>query len=124
MDTHSNLTSILKNHLTFSPHIIGSQILTRDGLCLTSLSVEEEEDFLGAMSAGLMSSARRVASKLLGEHANTVIVKSDHGFVMAVPCGSDLILAVITRQQVALDEMMQTVERIAAMISNAHLNNA
>lgn len=121
MDRQNHLTSILENHLTFSPHIVSSEVLTRDGLCLAStLSTERDEDFFGAMGAVLIGNARRTVSQFLGEHAKTVIVKSDRFFIMATPCDKELILAVVLTQQVGLNEMMQTVEHIAETIGDAN----
>lgn len=117
MNTY-NLTPILKNLHTLSPYVIGSGVFTRDGLILESMLLKEQED-IGGYGAALSAVARQTALRVLQGNVGAALVKSDNGFFIVVPCEGELILAVIATLDAALNEMIQTVERIAEVIDQA-----
>lgn len=113
----NNLTSVLKNLHTLSPYIIGSGILTKEGMILESILIkEQDEDLVGASGAALSDIAGQIAQRIFRGNAGTAIVKSDNGFIIVAPCEAKLILAVIVTLDAALNDMIQIVECLAEVI--------
>lgn len=118
MNTY-NLTSVLKYLHALSPYIIGSGILTKDGLMLESiLRKEQDEDILGGSGAALSSIACHIAQRILQGNVGAALVKSDNGFIIVAPCDVELILAVTVTLDAALNEMIQIVEYMAEVIGS------
>ncbi len=116
MNTY-NLVPILIDFHALSPCIIGSGILTKDGLVLESvLPVEQEEDIIAGCGAALSAVARNAARQILQGKMGAVLVKSDNGFVIVSPCEGELILAVIVTTDAVLNEILQAVERTVRVI--------
>ena len=119
MNTY-NLIPILIDFHALSPCIVGSGVLTKDGLVLESvLPIEQEEDIMAGCGAALSAVARNTARQILQCKMGAVLVKSDNGFVIVAPCNGELILAVIVTPDAALNDMLQAVERTARLIGQA-----
>jgi len=119
MNTY-DLAPILINFHALSSSIIGSSILTKDGLILESvLPAEHEEDMIAGCAAALSAVARHAAGQLLQGRVGAALVKSDNGFVIVAPCEGELILAVIVTPDAALNEILQAAERTARVIGQA-----
>ncbi len=120
-----NLTSVLKNLHTLSPYIIGSGILTKEGMILeSSLIKEQDEDVVAASGAALSDIAGQIALRIFRGNAEAAIVKSDNGFIIVAPCEGKLILAVIVTLDAVLNDMIQIVECTAEVIGQRNFELA
>lgn len=122
MNTQKSSTGPLNAALDELNHcgldIQGSEVVTKEGLSLAfSLPVGIDENWVAAMSAALVHLSRHAANRVLHENIMEVILRSNHGWLIAVPCADKAVLVVIVPLASDLAVVFKEVENAAAKIA-------
>lgn len=89
--------------LNESPEIKSSAVISTDGLPLASeLSIDLDEDRIGAMSAAMLSLGNRSAKEVLHGELNHAIVHTNNGYMLLFQATDSLLLVIMTAHDAKL----------------------
>ena len=98
-----------------APDIMGSAVVTADGLSLASaLPSDVGEERIAAMSAAMLSLGERIASELQRGSLEEVYIRGDQGLVLLTAVGRDAVLTALSRTESKLGIIFLEMRRAAA----------
>lgn len=98
-----------------APDILGSAVVTADGLSLASaLPAEVSEERIAAMSAAMLSLGERISVELQRGEFEEVYIRGDQGLVLLTAVGRDAVLAALSRNESKLGIIFLEMRRAAA----------
>lgn len=77
--------------------VIGSAIISKDGLAIVSDLGEQDVETFAAMSAAMQGAAETAVSELNQGSLNQIIIDSEKGKIMTMSAGDEAILVVLTK---------------------------
>lgn len=108
---HSLLTELNAT----SSDIEASALVSIDGLIMASaLPKGLEEDYVGAMSAAVLSIAERTAKELERGELEQVLVKGGKGYVLVTHTGPEAVITVVAKSTAKLGLIFLDVKRVAS----------
>lgn len=115
------LTHILANLHGDVKDIEGSLVISRDGLTMAAHGMSFDIDSAGAVCTELYGRGSALANELQRGQVHEVLLKTEHGYVLVVPAGEDLYLALLARADANLGllflEIHRTAEAVAATLT-------
>ncbi len=111
------LTPVLTDLNGSSADIEASGLISIDGLMVTSiLPTNMDEDKIAAMCAVLLTLTDSTAQELARGNLEQVIIKGAKGYVLLTYGGKDAILAVLTKPNADLDQILVDVKQAVESI--------
>ncbi len=115
------LTRILANLHGDVKDIEGSLVISRDGLTMAAHGLSFDIDSAGAVCTELYGRGSALANELQRGQVHEVLLKTERGYVLVVPAGEDLYLALLARADANLGlvflEIHRTAEAVAATLT-------
>ncbi len=109
------IVSRLRDLQVASPDIIGSAIVSVDGLIMASaLPQDTEEDRVSAMSAAMLSLGERISSELGRGSLDEVYIRGLDGFVVLMEVGEEAVLTALARKNAKLGLIFLEMRRAVA----------
>jgi len=111
----SEMENRLRKLQADAPDIMGSAVVTADGLSLASaLPSDVGEERIAAMSAAMLSLGERIASELQRGSLEEVYIRGDQGLVLLTAVGRDAVLTALSRTESKLGIIFLEMRRAAA----------
>lgn len=111
----TEMVSRLRELQAAAPDILGSAVVTADGLSLASaLPAEVGEERVAAMSAAMLSLGERIAEELQRGEFEEVYIRGDQGLVLLTAIGQTAVLAALSRNESKLGIIFLEMRRAAA----------
>ncbi|HKY79772.1 MAG TPA: roadblock/LC7 domain-containing protein [Anaerolineales bacterium] len=111
----SEMENRLRKLQADAPDIMGSAVVTADGLSLASaLPSDVGEERIAAMSAAMLSLGERIASELQRGSFEEVYIRGDQGLVLLTAVGRDAVLTALSRTESKLGIIFLEMRRAAA----------
>jgi len=111
----SEMENRLRKLQADAPDIMGSAVVTADGLSLASaLPSDVGEERIAAMSAAMLSLGERIASELQRGSLEEVYIRGDQGLVFLTAVGRDAVLTALSRTESKLGIIFLEMRRAAA----------
>ena len=99
--------------------IIGSSIISADGLSIASdLGEEVDEDTFAAMSAAMHGAAETAVSELKQGELNQIIIDADNGKIITISAGEKAILVILANSDINLGLALLELGKASGRISN------
>ncbi len=115
------LTHILANLHGDVKDIEGSLVISRDGLTMAAYGLNFDIDSAGAVCTELYGRGSALANELQRGQVDEVLLKTERGYVLVVPAGEELYLALLARADANLGllflEIHRTAEAVAATLT-------
>ncbi len=115
------LTHILANLHGDVKDIEGSLVISRDGLTMAAHGLSFDIDSAGAVCTELYGRGCALANELQRGQVDEVLLKTERGYVLVVPAGEELYLALLARADANLGllflEIHRTAEAVAATLT-------
>ncbi len=115
------LTHILANLHGDVKDIEGSLVISRDGLTMAAHGLNFDIDSAGAVCTELYGRGSALANELQRGQVDEVLLKTERGYVLVVPAGEELYLALLARADANLGllflEIHRTAEAVAATLT-------
>lgn len=112
------LTEILEE-LRRIGDIIGSSVISRDGLIIASdLSKEVDADTFAAMSAAMQGAAETAVSELKQGNLNQIIVDAEKGKIITISAGKLAILVALAKSDINLGLILLEMGKASGKITN------
>ncbi len=115
------LTHILANLHGDVKDIEGSLVISRDGLTMAAHGLSFDIDSAGAVCTELYGQGGALANELQRGQVHEVLLRTEHGYVLVVPAGEELYLALLARADANLGllflEIHRTAEAVAATLT-------
>ncbi|MDI6750776.1 MAG: roadblock/LC7 domain-containing protein [Pseudomonadota bacterium] len=112
------LRAVLSDLNGSSADIIGSAVVSTDGLMIASLlPANLDEDRVGAMNAAMLTLGDRSASELGCGALEQVMVKGKEGYILMIHAGEDAVLSVVARPGAKLGLIFLDAKRAAESVS-------
>ncbi len=97
---------------TMATDIEAAAIISLDGLILTStLEQTDQEDYLSAMSASLLSLAERISLHFGRGYLEQVFIRGEEGDVLLMSIGDQAVLTVLSRREAKLGMLIYYMRR-------------
>ncbi len=101
--------------------IEGSLVISRDGLTMAAHGLQFDADSTGAVCTELYGRGSALAEELQRGTVREVLLKTERGYVLVVPAGAQLFLALLARADANLGlvflEIHRTAEALAATLA-------
>ena len=111
----SEMENRLRKLQADAPDIMGSAVVTADGLSLASaLPSDVGEERIAAMSAAMLSLGERIAVELQRGSFEEVYIRGDQGLVLLTAVGRDAVLTALSRTDSKLGIIFLEMRRAAA----------
>src|SRR3990170_4445253 len=111
----SEMENRLRKLQADAPDIMGSAVVTADGLSLASaLPSDVGEERIAAMSAAMLSLGERIASELQRGSLEEVYIRGDQGLVLLTAVGRDAVLTALSRTESKLGIIFLEMRRAAS----------
>ncbi len=112
------IESVLSDLNVSSADIEASAIISRDGLTIASaLTLNVDEDRVGAMAAAMLSLGDRTATELARGALEQVMIKGVNGYVLLIHAGKEAVLSTIVRKEAKLGLVFLDARRAAKAVS-------
>ncbi|MEY2335351.1 roadblock/LC7 domain-containing protein [Acidithiobacillus ferrianus] len=112
------IESVLSDLNVSSADIEASAIISRDGLTIASaLTLNVDEDRVGAMAAAMLSLGDRTATELARGELEQVMIKGVNGYVLLIHAGKEAVLSTIVRKEAKLGLVFLDARRAAKAVS-------
>lgn len=112
------IESVLSDLNASSADIEASAIISRDGLTIASaLTLNVDEDRVGAMAAAMLSLGDRTATELARGELEQVMIKGVNGYVLLIHAGKEAVLSTIVRKEAKLGLVFLDARRAAKAVS-------
>ena len=104
---------------TIAADIEAAAIISMDGLILTStLPDNDQEDYLSAMSAALLSLAERVTMQFGRGYLEQVFIRGTDGDILMMAIGEQAVLTVMSRREAKLGMLIYYMRRSVKELLN------
>jgi uncharacterized protein len=98
-----------------TPEIVGSSIVSADGLSIASvLAPPIEEDRVAAMSAAMLSLGERIAEELGRGKLEQVYIRGSEGYAILTAVGPNAVLSIIALPEARLGLLLLELRKIVA----------
>jgi predicted regulator of Ras-like GTPase activity (Roadblock/LC7/MglB family) len=96
-----------------TPEIVGSSIVSADGLSIASvLAPPIEEDRVAAMSAAMLSLGERIADELGRGKLEQVYIRGSEGYAILTAVGPNAVLSIIALPEARLGLLLLELRKI------------
>lgn len=98
-----------------TPEIVGSSIVSADGLSIASvLAPPIEEDRVAAMSAAMLSLGERIAEELGRGRLEQVYIRGSEGYAILTAVGPNAVLSIIALPEARLGLLLLELRKVVA----------
>jgi uncharacterized protein len=98
-----------------TPEIVGSSIVSADGLSIASvLAPPIEEDRVAAMSAAMLSLGERIAVELGRGKLEQVYIRGSEGYAILTAVGPNAVLSIIALPEARLGLLLLELRKVVA----------
>ena len=112
------LTGIL-NGLRKMGDIVGSAVISRDGLVIAyDLSEKADADTFAAMSAAMQGAAETAVSELKQGELNQIIIDAQEGKIITISAGGKAILVILAKPDINLGLALLELGKASGKISD------
>jgi predicted regulator of Ras-like GTPase activity (Roadblock/LC7/MglB family) len=102
-----------------TPEIVGSSIVSADGLSIASvLAPPIEEDRVAAMSAAMLSLGERIAAELGRGKLEQVYIRGSEGYAILTAVGPNAVLSIIALPEARLGLLLLELRKVVADLQN------
>jgi predicted regulator of Ras-like GTPase activity (Roadblock/LC7/MglB family) len=109
------LTERLRALQLSTPEIVGSSIVSADGLSIASvLAPPIEEDRVAAMSAAMLSLGERIAEELGRGKLEQVYIRGSEGYAILTAVGPNAVLSIIALPEARLGLLLLELRKVVA----------
>jgi predicted regulator of Ras-like GTPase activity (Roadblock/LC7/MglB family) len=109
------LTERLRALQVSTPEIVGSSIVSADGLSIASvLAPPIEEDRVAAMSAAMLSLGERIAEELGRGKLEQVYIRGSEGYAILTAVGPNAVLSIIALPEARLGLLLLELRKVVA----------
>ena len=109
------IRDVLRSLKQATPDVLGSAVVSSDGLIIASLLPEEiDEELVSAMAAAMLGVGERISAELMSAKMEQTYVQSDRGFVVVNSVGAESAFVVLTTKDAKLGLMLMDVRRRSA----------
>lgn len=113
------IRTILSEFNNSSADIEASAFIFTDGLTILSvLSVEINDDRVGAMATAMLSLGGHAAAKLAHGEQEQIMIKENSDYILLIHAGREAILSVIVRKEAKLELVFLDASRTAQSIAD------
>ncbi len=112
------LRAVLSDLNGSSADIVGSAVVSTDGLMIASLlPANLDEDRVGAMNAAMLVLGDRSSTELGCGALEQVMVKGKDGYILMIQAGADAVLSVVARPGAKLGLIFLDAKRAAESVA-------
>jgi predicted regulator of Ras-like GTPase activity (Roadblock/LC7/MglB family) len=98
--------------------IIGSAVISKDGLAIASDIGEQDIDTFAAMSAAMEGAAETAVSELKQGELKQIIIDADEGKIITISTGEEAILVILAKRSINLGLVLLEIGRTAGKIAD------
>jgi len=106
------------NELKNTGGIIGSAVVSVDGLVIASDLKEKDVETFAAMSAAMQGAAETAVGELGQGNLNQIVAEAEKGKLIAISSGEKAILVVMTNSDINLGLILLEMRKASGMITD------
>lgn len=110
------LDTLLRDLCEQAAGIEGAVLINRDGLTMVSHGRVSDEEHLGASCGALFSQASKSAGDLQRGVLDHVLLRAEHGWVVIVRAGPEVVLAILAQPLANLGMVLLEAARVAEAV--------